>query len=200
MPLSPFPLPSRSCSKIIQHFRLKNVQLFEKGVGEKAERLDFNVPLAEFGAISAGQAHIKSRNNDLAEREKHYQFSKSKTINCEIVKLDDFLPDLTQLSFVKIDIEGAEYFALRGMEGLLTRFKPVVLMEINPFFLEGFGLQEKSLADLIDKLDYGTYRYNADSRKLEHYTASSYVESNYILIHRQRVQNFAHLIDLTPRP
>ena len=43
-------------------------------------------------------------------------------------RLDDLLGD-TRVHFVKIDVEGFEYPALRGAETLLTRDRPVILFE-----------------------------------------------------------------------
>ncbi|MEI9806548.1 MAG: FkbM family methyltransferase [Bacteroidota bacterium] len=53
-----------------------------------------------------------------------------RSFDCEVVDIDSFLlPKLKKLTFVKIDIEGAEYFALKGMEKTLQQFKPVILIE-----------------------------------------------------------------------
>jgi FkbM family methyltransferase len=48
------------------------------------------------------------------------------------VVLDEMLADLTRLNFVKMDIEGHEPAALRGMRHLLERHRPALLVEFNP--------------------------------------------------------------------
>src|SRR5262249_52974008 len=46
--------------------------------------------------------------------------------------LDDMLSSLPRLDFVKMDIEGHEPAALRGMRKLIDRFRPTLLVEFNP--------------------------------------------------------------------
>ena len=36
--------------------------------------------------------------------------------------------------FVKVDVEGAEVFVLRGMSDTLVRLRPVIMLEVHPFF------------------------------------------------------------------
>jgi FkbM family methyltransferase len=57
----------------------------------------------------------------------------------EAVALDDFLKTEPRLDVVKLDIEGAEGLALRGMRQLLARHHPVIFCEFNPG-----GLKEAS--------------------------------------------------------
>jgi FkbM family methyltransferase len=50
--------------------------------------------------------------------------------------LDDRLADLHRLDLIKIDIEGMEPLALRGLERSVTRFLPVLLSEFHPWAIE----------------------------------------------------------------
>ncbi|MBZ5638263.1 MAG: FkbM family methyltransferase [Acidobacteriia bacterium] len=56
---------------------------------------------------------------------------------------DDGYPD-TRIDFVKIDIEGFEPYALRGMERSLARYRPIVLSEFAPSNLTSIGGTEPS--------------------------------------------------------
>lgn len=49
----------------------------------------------------------------------------------DVVSLDTLLPDLNDLDLVKIDVEGFEVNALRGMKVLLMKNSPVIAFESN---------------------------------------------------------------------
>ncbi|MDX1415471.1 MAG: FkbM family methyltransferase [Candidatus Promineifilaceae bacterium] len=48
------------------------------------------------------------------------------------VVLDHYLTDLNTLDIVKIDIEGAEPLALKGMGELIEQFRPLIITEFSP--------------------------------------------------------------------
>lgn len=51
------------------------------------------------------------------------------------------------ISVIKMDIEGAELFALRGGQGLLSAMKPYVFIEWNSTNLKAYGCASESLLD-----------------------------------------------------
>lgn len=190
----PIPLTFDVCKKIIDHYQLENVQLYQKGVGSKNETRSFEVPLQNMGMISAGQAHLKGRNNEMEGKEKYHPFEKHATFECQVVTVDSQLSNLTKLDFVKIDIEGAEFFALQGMKDTLNRFRPAVLIEVAPFFLKGFGIEQHQIANLIREIGYSIFRYNSSIKKLEPYSAPPFADSNYILLPQDNLGKFKDLI------
>src|SRR5690606_22862420 len=143
------------------------------------------------GVISGGLAHIKGRDNALIKQDEPVKtdisISDNKEFDCEVVDLDSFLwPQLQHVTFIKIDIEGAEYFALQGMEKIIRTFRPVILVEIVPSFLLGYGVELETYESYIrNMLKYVICRYDPSQKKLiavEKITASS----NYILVPEER--------------
>ncbi len=185
----PIPFTYNVCAMLVKKYKLNNVALYQKGVGARNETMEFSVPLADFGGISAGQAHMEGRNNELDGKEQHYRFKKAKTFQCDVVAIDSFLPDLKKLSFVKIDIEGAELFALQGMRKTIDKFHPVIMLEINPFFLQGFGIDEAQLRSFFAETEYSFFRYNKATKKL--HADDQFIESNYIMLHPQHLDKFS---------
>ena len=64
-------------------------------------------------------------------------------------RLDVKLAGLDRLDLVKLDVEGADLHALRGMSGLLARFAPVLFVECHDIY--GYYDRadlERTLADL----------------------------------------------------
>ncbi len=75
---------------------------------------------------------------------------KGRTITVECVSLDEFFHDMPRVNVIKLDIEGGEVKALRGMERLLSRSPEVVMfVECNPRALEAAG---DNAAQLLETL------------------------------------------------
>lgn len=77
------------------------------------------------------------------------------TLDIDIAALDDLLaPDLA-VQFVKMDIQGAEPFALQGMRAVLARSPRVSLLtEFWPLGLQRAGMPAPSCLDLISTLGF----------------------------------------------
>ncbi len=48
------------------------------------------------------------------------------------VSLDTFLKNIDRIDVIKIDIEGAEYLAMKGAEKLIDKFSPIIISEYYP--------------------------------------------------------------------
>jgi FkbM family methyltransferase len=72
----------------------------------------------------------------------------------QAVSLDSFLPQI-RLDLVKIDIEGHEPFAIKGMVDLLIQNKPVILTEFSPATLQQIGkTTPESYLETFTRLGY----------------------------------------------
>lgn len=180
----PVPFTVATLRRVIRRLGAKNVDIRAVGVGDKPGTLTFTVPLQRSGQLMAGQAHIATRNDDHGDIEGQVRWEKTTQIHCPVIVLDDELKDLKSLSFIKIDIEGAEVFAFRGARRLIEQFHPTILIEINPWFLDGFQLTMDDLTGPFRDLGYKVYRYDPVRGKLDHVAdESTIVEYNYLFIH-----------------
>lgn len=193
----PIPFTYEVCAMIVKKLNLKNVNLHNKGVSDKTMTVEFSVPKLDFGGISAGQAHISGRTIDVDKKLDYYNFDSEEKVQCEVVDLDSFLGDkISNLSFVKIDIEGAEYMALKGMEKMIQTHKPILLLEIQPTFLKGFNIDESDFKSyLTSDLGYQLFVFNSITCKLNYYTETSFADDNYILVHMDKVDSQKHIIE-----
>lgn len=84
------------------------------------------------------------------------------------IRLDDIVTTLSlKPKIVKIDVEGAEYYVLRGGETMLMMFSPDVMLEIHPNW-QPDGLTARCVEDQLTRIGYvsvqhteiehGTYR------------------------------------------
>lgn len=162
----PIPSTFQVLSRIVKHYGLNNVRLCEYGVGAEDAVVEFQAPVQESGFVSAGQAHIARRHDDLPAKGIYYPWETNRVYQCRVVSIDKAFPSLQRLDLVKIDIEGAELFALEGMAKTLETCRPVVLIEICKFWLTGFGYDVSDLAGFIGRLNYGIYHYDRAARRL----------------------------------
>jgi hypothetical protein len=69
--------------------------------------------------------------------------------------LDDLLRDVEQIDVMKMDIEGHEPIALRGMGKILQRFRPVLLAEFHPLAIRAnSGVEPSALLEALAGCGY----------------------------------------------
>jgi FkbM family methyltransferase len=85
-------------------------------------------------------------------------------LEVDVVTLDDFLlPQLTQLDFVKIDVEGMELEVLTGARQLIRRFRPKIFFETILDFETFRGRPIRQLSErLLRDLGYRLFKISAD--------------------------------------
>ncbi len=92
---------------------------------------------------------------------------------------DIFYPDLDRMDFVKIDVEGAELYVLKGMYKSLLKFKPDLLIEINEETFNAAGYSTPDLISLLKDLNYGVYQIkHGNLKQIEYSGLNSW--GNYI--------------------
>lgn len=207
----PIPFTARTFKIIQRALRFGgNVELVAKGCGDKTGHIAFTVPVMKTGAISAGLVHM-GRNDDRPGKEKYAKFD-TREVVCDVVALDEFLANEARpVTLVKCDIEGADLFAMRGARKTLEKHHPTVIIEITPWYLEGFGLKVEDLTGFFAELGYGCYRYDNGSpvgsykkhtsdpsrRRLIPTRPEDIYEDNWVFIHPERASRFG---DLLPKP
>jgi FkbM family methyltransferase len=84
-------------------------------------------------------------------------------VNVDALTLDSYLKsdNITKLKLIKIDIEGAELPALRGMERTIDQFKPILLVEISPAVIHSSG-ERSRVFQYLEKKNYDRFVVQAD--------------------------------------
>jgi FkbM family methyltransferase len=111
-----------------------------------------------------GQAKFSSSSKKTARGGFHL-ISKEESLNqecliVETVALDDFFSDRpNKVDIIKMDIEGSEFEALKGMKNLINANKKVRLfLEFNPYALNRAGAGIVSLLDYLFSLGFELHR------------------------------------------
>ena len=82
-------------------------------------------------------------------------------VNVAMYSIDDFvqLKKIEKLAFIKIDVEGAEYDALKGATNTLRNLKPACIVAIHPEPIASKGDRLDQIYDLISDCGYDIF-YN----------------------------------------
>lgn len=123
--------------------RLPQAQLFNVCCSNENDIVEF-VYLPE----DPGKSAIKIR----PELETSYVEKRIQKSIC--IRIDDFLTGLNDLAFVKIDVEGSEFFALQGMSSLIIRTRPVIHTEIGLPSLQAFNIEPEAIFDFFAEHGY----------------------------------------------
>ena len=160
----PVPSTFSLLKRNVERNRLENIALFNVALGSEA--FSTEIQFAE-GNRSGGFI------NDITKASEGHVSEKIMVERGDaILKEHHVIP-----SFIKIDVEGYELQALRGLEQSINQSQPVVMLEANHWCLN--ALQRTSMPDFLDEL-LDTfpilYAVQADKRRLDlHKQSDRYV-------------------------
>ncbi len=121
-----------------------NYELYNCALGNVEEKVDVLIPDQDFG-----QASMK----------RHSSGSWVNQPNIDIVQVDSKVVDkfegkFGKVDFIKLDIEGAELLALKGAHQLISKYKPILYLEVYREWTNGFGYSPLDLYDYLKLLGY----------------------------------------------
>lgn len=184
----PVPFTAGTFSIVIGRLGLENVELVQAAVGAEPGELTLSVPIQSSGVADSARVHLAARDRGEAP-------GRERRITVEAVRLDDRSEELNEVALIKIDIEGAELFALQGALGLIERDRPAIVCEVDPEFLSGFDLSPHDVTGLLAEHGYDAWRYRHGAG-LERIDASMPTPSgNYVFLHPDRRDRVAEMID-----
>jgi FkbM family methyltransferase len=167
--LEPIPSSFRWLSAAIASNRLGNVVPVNAAVGAERGEITLYVDSTISGAASAapstGQAGLEP-------------------ITCPVVTLDDVVAEHGgTVDVLKLDIEGAELFALRGASRVLERNRPIVFCEMLRKLTRPFGYHPNDIIDLMRGHGYSCYRAEAGRLIPFELMDEETVETNFYFLH-----------------
>ena len=129
-----------------------------------------NVKLYNYacGNVNKTESLFISKDNKGDHRTYKVDGEERESNHIKMIRLDDFLPVIPKLDFVKLDIQGYEFEAIRGMNDIIIKHKPIILLEFWP---DGLIANNVKPNDFLEHL----YDLNYDIHSL------SSIDSNYKL-------------------
>lgn len=106
---------------------------------------NFDCPIMDI-AVHGSRGYFNPNTKDFVKDRK--DIKNNEYVRCE--KLDDMI--FGQVDFIKLDVEGAEYEALKGAEQIIKKYRPTILVENHLFY---DPQMEKKILHLILGWDIG---------------------------------------------
>ena len=160
---------------------VKNIIAFNAAVGEVKEEKDIFVSDTD----NLGMSSFKQPEN----------FS-GKTERVQVLTLDDWFSraGLAKIDVIKIDVEGSELNALKGMKQVLQSFKPVVIVEINPGTLSMFGLNSSDIFDYLAGFNFDAFLILESGGIIEWKKKELNETANVLFVHHQKKELLSSLM------
>lgn len=88
------------------------------------------------------------------------------TTPVQAVRIDDVLDPEMSVDLVKIDIEGMDHVAVEGLERTIARWRPTIVLEFNPGWIEVMSEQPRDVLRYYRSLGYEIRLLGADALRL----------------------------------
>jgi len=137
--------PQLFCVDIIRSFRDSHINVYPVALGAKEGELALNVPVRN-GKLERPLAAFRDLGGNVIQ------------IGVPVKRLDDY--DFTDVSIIKIDVEGYERDVIEGALATIQRERPVLLIEIEQRHLGNVPIQ--SVFSRIESLGYRGFFFRDD--------------------------------------
>lgn len=140
-----------------------NLELLQKNVKEN----NFENIIIENKAVSHSNNKLKLFLSYEANDHRIYDPGDNrKSIEIESIRLDDYFKSDEKIDFIKSNIQGADFFAIKGMPNLIQRSKKLkIMIEFYPELLREFNADPGEFLTTLQ--DFGFKLYDVDSLKNE---------------------------------
>ena len=119
----------------------------------------FHHALADFTGDSEFKITSHPMSSGLKIRKERESLIKE-TVTVPVCRLDDIVESNQTISFIRCDVEGAEFPALKGAKTILSRHRPVVVFESEgESAADNYGYVLDSFLTYFDSLDYMVYDF-----------------------------------------
>lgn len=140
---SPFVLPWLESGVRLSGRSGANIHVHGVAVADRCGEVSFHAARPE----KTGFSSIRDLGSEAA---------RTTTVPC--TSIDALLETLPPIRLVKLDIEGAELLALRGMSRLIERDRPWIISEMDDEFLRSLGGSAQDMFDLLRARGYALSR------------------------------------------
>ncbi len=183
----PVPYTAATLRRVIASLGLSNIELHEEGLAARAGIASFAVPVQPTGVTDAALAH-------LADRDDREDGTAARIVEAPVVRLDDLVAGVDEVTLLKVDVEGGELGVLEGAVGLLERDSPTIVCEVDEGYLEGFGATPADIDDLLAARGYRRFSWDPGRGVLDGPDPPRGARSNQVFVADRRRERLAAVL------
>ncbi len=161
--VEPVPLFANVFLKNVKRFGGDNITLYQCALGAEKKEVILGTPVLE-GVFRHGLTKIMDQPEG----------KDTMTYKAKMEIPDVLFGPLAKIDFIKCDVEGYEIYLFPQMLATLTRFKPLIQIELTG------SDRRKTMIDLLKPLGYRPYKLNNEQLELmEDYFALDYEQGDF---------------------
>lgn len=123
--------------------RLSNIEIYPCALGEENKTIQLgNNTFQKSGFVAGGSNYILDQNKQA-----------DTVFEAEMKKSSELFSNLDRLDFIKCDIEGYETVVIPELEPIITKMKPILLVEAR-------GVNRIQMLELFERLEYNAFVLN----------------------------------------
>lgn len=150
----PYPSTFKKLEENIRLNKYRNIQIFNVALGNNEGELEM---VEDCDTNSGG---FRAYNPDFHQEVK-------KTTVVKIKKLDQYLNELNDVVFVKIDVEGFEMEVLKGAKGLLSKYRPKLFIELIDKNLKAQNSSSIELVNFLHEIGYNNFTNASNNLRID---------------------------------
>ena len=139
--IEPVPLFANVFKRNAHKFALKNITLHQTALGAENKKIEMGTPVID-GVFRHGLTHVLNAENDNTALE---------TFEAEMKIPDELFANITQLDFIKCDVEGYEIYLFPHLVNTIKKFNPLIQIEIST------AENRKIIYELLEPLGYSAF-------------------------------------------
>ena len=174
--------------EVVEHFGGSDaVQLYNIAIDDIQGLHSVDIVLPILGDVCFGDPFGLPLGNARMRGQLHWKTAQRAHACC----IDDFT-SLKDITFVKIDVEGAELKVIKGMAQTVAEWRPVILAEVEERHMKTNGTSPAELRAHVHKMGYQIFTLElwGPQRVLKAIEAVTYGENNYFLIPAEKIKNY----------
>lgn len=151
-----------------------NAKIYNVGLSDKNKVEKFYFNRKEIGASSMRDIRKDKENTSI--------------LKCNVMKLDDFIEKegITNIDFIKIDIEGAELFALMGGGMNIKKHKPIIFCEMLRKWTKKFDYHPNDIINLLKSFGYVSYAIKENIIEKIYKITDDTIETNFLFLDKNK--------------